>query len=172
MTTFTKTGLDPLKKIKALTEGLEVAWFALVDVQGFIKGRPLPLPDDFFDGNFWFFIERPSLFSEALASGQKFNLVFSSEADDRYLTCLCQAQVSESQLEKSEHWSDRMLSLYSDGVQDPDLILVKAKIENAEFWDPFIKEMVALDCDLLKSQSYQRRSSVPKGARHLNPPEV
>jgi general stress protein 26 len=146
VTTFLKTGVNTIKKIRELVEGLQVATLSVVMADRKVRMRPLPLPDCKFDGNFWIFLEKPSPFLEPILSGESFSLHFSSEADDRYLTVTGTATVEGDKRQRDRLWNPGISHWFADGPRGSDLVLLKLKVESAEYWDVNLHETVALDC--------------------------
>lgn len=145
MAPFKKVGLSPNKKIRDLIEGLNVATLATIGMDQSFATRPVPLTDKSFNGDFWIFVDRFSPVIEAAEKGHALSLHFSSEADKRFLSVEGKAKIIDDKKTKTKFWNDDLLHWFSDGVSDPDLLLVKIHVVKASYWDCSMREMVELE---------------------------
>ena len=121
-------------ELNALIRDLEVAMLTTVETDGILRSRPMKVLESR-DGKIWFFSALSSPKSEEVQEDPRVNLSFADPESRRYvsLSGTCEL-VRDPQLAR-DYWRKEFLAWFPNGVEDPDLALLKVQIEQAELWD-------------------------------------
>lgn len=141
---------DSVKKLGELLKNIEVAMMTTTDPDGCLRSRPMGTQRIEFDGNLWFFTSRESGKVIAIENDQQVNLAYSSPNDMRYISVTGNASIVEDRTRAAELWNPTYRSWFPRGLQDPNLVLIKVEVENAEYWDYHSSKMISL-IDFAKS---------------------
>lgn len=64
--------------------------------------------------------------------------------DSRYVSLSRRAEVIQDKAKTEELWNPLYRAWFPKGVNDPDLVLLKVKVEAAEYWDSSSSLMVKI----------------------------
>lgn len=104
------------------------------DGRGQLVGRPMTLQQSD-DGHLWFFASRSSNVAEAVQRDPRVNVCCMDPQDNFYLSISGTAQLVDDAERKLEMWSPVVRAWFPQGVNDPDLVLVRVGITHAEVWN-------------------------------------
>ena len=97
------------------------------------------------DDALWFFMSRagdPVL--ELEGGDDQVNVSYANPDDDVYVSVTGTARVVEDDAMKRALWTDAARAWFHGGVTDPDLALVRVRIEHAEYWNVKENKLVQL----------------------------
>jgi len=133
------------KNIKALKEKVEdvrICMFTTLDAEGRFSSRPMGTAKVEEDGSIWFFTNEYSLKSKEISRDNEVSLAYSSPSDNTYLYVNGKAELVDDQEKKKAYFMPPVKVWFPDGVDDPNLILIKVTPAFAEFWDSSSSKMV------------------------------
>lgn len=131
-------------KLGDLIKDIRFAMLTTADDQGHLRSRPMTTQHREFDGDLWFFTGRSTPKVGDISHDQKVNVSYAAPDDDRYVSISGIAQIVEDREKMKEFWNPAYKVWFPDGVEDPDLVLVKVEVEEAEYWDAPSNAMVKL----------------------------
>ena len=127
---------ENIKKLRELIGGIKVAMLTTVDPDtGRLHARPMATQRKEFDGTLWFFSR---LRAEKVEDIQEVpDVVVSYVDEDRNLFISASGTaVIHRDLEMMEDlWHNGLKAWFPDGLDDPQLGLIKITVEHAEYWD-------------------------------------
>jgi general stress protein 26 len=124
-----------LQKLGELIKGIRIAMLTTVDDEGCLHSRPMANQDDGFDGTLWFFTDANSAKVHELARDRHVNLSYSDPGENRYVSVSGTASVSRDRAKMKELWSPLHKAWFPDGLEDPNIALLRVEVDKAEYWD-------------------------------------
>jgi len=143
-------GKADLKKLRKLIKGARVAMLTTVGPDGTLRCRPMATLKAPFEGDLWFFTRGTAPKADEIRDNDCVNVSFSDGDDDRYLSISGTASLVRDKERLEQLWSGRLKNWFPDGRKDPDLALLRVRVDRAEYWDAKTSAMVLLE-GLVKS---------------------
>jgi general stress protein 26 len=130
------TGDEALTKLRQLLKELPIAFMVTVDGPEIIA-RPIGVVGDHgaFDGSVWFITDRRSRKVAAIERGAITALLFQNDREGTYLHLSGRATVVEDPQKLKELYTPVQRTWFPDGVDDPDITLLRFDATDAAFWD-------------------------------------
>lgn len=97
--------------------------------------RPMATVDVEDDGTLWFYTDIRSIKVEEVATDHDVHLVYSHPGKDSYLDVWGTASVVKDKEKIKEKWSPMAKVYFSDGVDDPNIALLKVTPQDCYYWD-------------------------------------
>ncbi len=152
--------LEPaLQALYGLIRDIGVAMLTTCAQDGRYVSRPvatLPAP---FDGSLWFFTSASSHKAAEIRARPRVNLAYASPSRNAYVSVSGRASVRRDRRRIDALWSPSQRVWFPGGKDDPDLTLLRVRMETAEYWDGpaspagkalrFVAAAVAGNADLL-----------------------
>lgn len=126
---------EGLQIIRNLVDRIDIAMLTTIDANGRLKSRPLKTQEEMFDGDLWFLTSASSEKADEIAENRRVNLSYASKERNTYVSIVGSASVERDQTKIDELWNDAMKAFFPKGKNDPDLALIRVRIESAEYWD-------------------------------------
>ncbi len=145
-----KRDVKDLKKLRKLIKGARVAMLTTVAGDGTIRSRPMATLKAPFEGDLWFFTRATAPKTEEIRDNDHVNVSFSDGDDNRYLSISGTASLVRDKERLEQLWSGRLKNWFPDGKKDPDLALLRVRVDRADYWDAKTAAMVHLS-GLVKS---------------------
>ena len=137
-----KTGKDEsARKLWQLVDDIRIAMLTTED-GGVLRSRPMECVQ-VEDGVLWFFTGASSAKTSEVRGGREVNLSLVDTANQNYVSLSGRAAVVRDRAKAKELWSEEQRIWFPGGIDDPDLALLKVKVEQAEYWDRPTSAMVA-----------------------------
>ena len=143
----TKTPTNPdesIRKLGELIKDIKIAMLTTIDADGTLRSRPMACQEVEFNGDLWFFTRKSSGKIHAVTIEQQVNVAYSAPSDHRYISITGRAEVIEDHEKEAELWNPLFKAWFPEGLNDPDLVLLKVKVDFAEYWDSKSSTMVHL----------------------------
>jgi general stress protein 26 len=126
---------DSLEKLGKLINGMDIAMLTTRIGDGRLLSRPLRLQEFDEEGALWFITDRNSHKTEEIRLQPQVNASFASTEHNTYISIAGRASVVFDKARLSQLWTPAMMVFYPDGIDDPDLCLLRVQAESAEYWD-------------------------------------
>ena len=165
-----------LKKLRKLIKGARVAMLTTVAPDGTLRSRPMATLKAPFEGDLWFFTRASAPKADEIRDNDHVNVSFSDGDDNRYLSISGTASLVRDTERLEQLWSGRLKNWFPDGKKDPDLALLRVRVDRADYWDAKTAAMVHLG-GLVKSSLggdptvENRKSDTPARPPPDPPPE-
>lgn len=129
------THSEAIKKINELVKGKTIAMLTSVSDEGHFHARPMAILEMDFDGDVWFFTKKDSPKVEQIQSEPRVNVAYSDPSNQDYVSLAGNAKLVVDQTLNEKYWKPQFEAWFPDGVDDPQLGLLKIEVEGAEYWD-------------------------------------
>jgi general stress protein 26 len=136
-----KTDVPHLRK---LVKGIKFAMMVTRDETGSLHSRPMTLQESEFDGDFWFFASRSRGPAPELQKSAQVNLSFAKPESSEYVSVTGRAELSQDRAKMKELWNPMYKAWFEKGLEDPDLTLIRVKVESADYWESPSSKVVQL----------------------------
>ncbi len=140
-----KTHEEKLEKLRELMKDLDFAMLTTVDDDGSLHSRPMSTQQVEFDGDLWFFtLANTGKVSDTLRDNQV-NVSYAKPDEHRYVSVSGRAELLNDRAKMEELWSPVYKGYFPEGLDDPNLRLMKIHVDKAEYWESrgFIPTVIA-----------------------------
>jgi general stress protein 26 len=149
---------DDIRKLGDLIKDIKVAMMTTVDDGGALHSRPMMTQQTEFDGDLWFFSGLQSLKVHELQRDRHVNLSYAEPDDNRYVSVSGTAEVVQDRAKARQLWNPVYKAWFPKGLEDPDLGLVRVRVEKAEYWESpagAVVQLVGFAKALASGERYQ-----------------
>jgi general stress protein 26 len=126
---------DDVKKLAELMKGIKFAMLTTVEEDGSLHSRPMATQQVEFDGDLWFFTRVSSPKVWEAQTHRKVNVSFSDPEKSKFISASGTATLIQDREKMKELWTPVLKVFFPDGIEDPDMGLLKVKVETGEYWD-------------------------------------
>jgi general stress protein 26 len=124
-----------IAKVAELIKDINVAMMTTEAEDGLLHSRPMATQKTEFDGTLWFFTGLSTGKISEIDWNPEVNLSFAEPKDTRYVSASGTAEIVNDRAKMKELWSDIYKAWFPQGIDDPDLCLMKVEVTFAEYWD-------------------------------------
>jgi general stress protein 26 len=135
---------SPITKIENLVKEIKVAMFTTMRDDGTFHSRPMMAKEIDEDLQIWFFTSDMSTKAEELRHDENVSLTYSMPNQSKYLSINGRATIVQDKEKAEELWNPIIKAWFKEGLDDPNLTLVKVEVDAAEYWDAPNGKMVQL----------------------------
>jgi general stress protein 26 len=144
---------DKLAKLREIVKAVDICMLTTVDERGELHSRPMSNNRDIeFDGDLWFFTYGSSHKVDEVNRVSKVNASFADVDNQLYASVSGNAEVVRDRAKIEELWKPELRAWFPEGVDTPDIALLKVTVARAEYWDssqPWVAHAVGLASSLL-----------------------
>jgi general stress protein 26 len=132
-----KNSTDDLKKLASLIADIKFAMMTSVcRKHGTLHSRPMTTQQvENFDGTLWFFAGLNSAKTEDLQANSEINLNYAKPGSMEFVSVSGTAQISMDRAKMKELWNEMYKAWFPQGLDDPNLCLLRIQVSSAEYWD-------------------------------------
>lgn len=109
-----------------------------------LRSRPMTTQQEEFDGTLWFFTSEATAKDAEIRQHQKVNISYAKPDDQLFISVSGDAQIIDDREKARELWSPLYKAWFPQGLDDPDLRLIRVDVTAAEYWDSSSSKMVQL----------------------------
>ncbi|MDG3007985.1 pyridoxamine 5'-phosphate oxidase family protein [Paludisphaera mucosa] len=136
---------DPeIRKVGMMIRGIKVAMLTSVAPDGGLHSRPMATQEADFDGTLWFFTRASSGKVEEIRHDSDVNVSYASPDDHRYISLSGRASIVRDAEKIRELWNPSYRIWFAQGLEDPDLALLRVDVRIAQYWDMLVGGMVVM----------------------------
>lgn len=135
---------DQINAIAARIKQVRFGMFTTQDHDQVLTSRPLTVQQIDGEGNLWFFTSDEADFTHDLARHADVNVSFANPDEHLYLSVSGQAYLVRDRAKARELWNPLARAWYPGGLDDPHLVLIRVRIQTAEYWDASTSKMKQL----------------------------
>ena len=127
---------DPgMAKVAELVKEIKFAMLTTQCPDGSLHSRPMSTLQMDEDGSLWFFTaEHSGKIADIDGQGQV-NLAYARTDKQDYLSVTGTAEVIRDREKMKALWTPWLKPWFQDGLDDPELILLKIRVDQADYWD-------------------------------------
>lgn len=131
-------------RLNNLLRGMDTAILTTVRPDGSLHSCPMASQGVTDDGAFWFISSSKSEKVEAVRTIQRVSLCFANHVGNHYVSVSGFCELVRNREAAQQLWNPNFKSWFPGGLEDPDLVLMKIVVQQAEYWDPAQSRMVPL----------------------------
>lgn len=124
-----------IKKLAELIKGIRFAMLTTVCQDGSLRSRPMTTQDIEFDGNLWFFTRADAAKVSESKQHAHVSVSFSDPDSSKFVSASGSAELIRDKAKLQEYWKPPYKAFFPEGLDDPELALLKIHVNNAEYWD-------------------------------------
>lgn len=125
---------DAVKKLQELIEGIDFCMLTTID-GGHLRSRPMSTQQFEFDGDLWFFTSDNTHKIEEIEKDSRVNASYSKSEDNHFVSVSGRASIVKDRAKMEELWNPVLKAWFPEGLEDPNLCLMRVRVEQAEYWD-------------------------------------
>lgn len=122
-----------IEKLRELMKDAKFCMLTTITSDGSLRSRPMTLQESETDGDLWFFTGEHTALADDIEQQPKVNVSFSSGSN--FVSVSGTAHLRDDPAKKQELWQPAYKMWFPQGLEDPDLVLLKVEAESAEYWD-------------------------------------
>lgn len=114
------------------------------ETAGSLAGRPMAVNTVDDDGTLWFFTKESSTKAEQIEADSKVSLAIVDDSNGIYLMINGIANLTQDKTKMEELWNPYVKAWFPNGLEDPELMLIKVTPKDANYWDSSSNTMVEI----------------------------
>lgn len=126
---------EGMVKVGELVKEIKFAMLTTLCADGTLHSRPMSTLQMDEDGNLWFFTGRNSTKIQDIDEQCQVNVAYARSDKQDYLSVTGTAEVVQDRKKMEALWTPWLKPWFQDGLDDPNLILLKVRIDEADYWD-------------------------------------
>ena len=131
-----KSQADPgMAKVAELVKEIRFAMLTTQCQDGSLHSRPMSTLQMDEDGGLWFFTSQNSTKISDIDDNCAVNLAYSRTDKQDYLSVSGTAEVVRDRSKMEALWTSWLKPWFQEGLDDPQLILLKVRLDEADYWD-------------------------------------
>lgn len=126
------------QKLANIISDIDFCMMTTEGSDGSLYSRPMStqkIEEKSFDGKLWFFTKKDSPKVHELEENQRVNLAYSQPNHQKYVSVAGRASLVFDKAKMEELWKPAYKAWFPEGLNDPQLCLIRVDIETAEYWD-------------------------------------
>ncbi|WP_433158488.1 pyridoxamine 5'-phosphate oxidase family protein [Kribbella sp. CA-247076] len=135
---------EGMAKVAELVDRATICMLTTMTADGRHLSRPMALQEVEFDGDLWFFAASDSAKVDQLRTNPQVNVSFSNDKQSEWTSVAGTAEVVQDRGKAEELWSPLLQAWFPDGLETPELILIRVRAESAEYWSAPRSKVVRL----------------------------
>ncbi len=138
------SGKEAAEKIKELAEKATTCFFcSALNTGKKFSTRPMSVQDVDEEGNTWFLIANDSATNAEINADAEVQLLFQGSHHSDFLSIYGRATTSRDKEKIKEFWSPLFKTWFTEGEDDPRIVVVKVQLTEGYYWDSKHGGMVA-----------------------------
>lgn len=126
---------DELKILGSIIESVRVGMLTSGGPDHQSSSRPMYVQEVDADAQIWFFTSTSSLLIEQIRQKPAVSITFADSKDNKFLFAHAMAAEVHDKTKMEQLWDPTLKAWFKDGLETPDIVLLKLAIEKAEYWD-------------------------------------
>lgn len=126
---------EAIKTLAGLIKGIKFAMLTVTTDQGHLKAHPMTTQQTEFDGDLWFLADKSTEQVQCMRERPEVNVSYSDPGKNNYVSVSGTAELIEDRAKLEELWSDFYKAYFPEGIDDPNIQLVKVEAHGAEYWE-------------------------------------
>jgi general stress protein 26 len=130
-----QTNDEKRKKLAELIRKVKFTMLTTTEADGSLRSRPMTMLDEDFAGEVWFFVGSNSGTVAEIKAESQVNLSFADPGANIYVSLSGTASLVRDRKKAEELWNPIYKAWFPDGLDDPNLALLRVQATEAEYWD-------------------------------------
>lgn len=158
---------EMIQKVGDLIKDIKMAMLTTEAEDGVLRSRPMATQNSPFDGTLWFFTSASSSKVSELDWNPEVNLSYAEPSDTKYVSISGNGEIVRDRAKMEELWSDNYKAWFPQGLNDPDVCLLRVEVSTAEYWEAKSGKMVQLFGYLKALATHERAQGGKHGAMDI-----
>lgn len=124
-----------IEKLNEMIKDVKFCMLVTQNEQGEFHSRPMATQEVDENGVMWFFTGKSSHKVKEIDREEQVNVVYGDSSTHKYVSVSGTAELVKDPAKEKELWNPFYEAWFPEGLQDPDLALLKVEISQAEYWD-------------------------------------
>jgi general stress protein 26 len=133
---------EALQKFRELAKEINICMFITNTANDQEHTRPMATIEVEEDGSLWFFTDARSTKVQEVNDEKIVHLVYAHPGKESYLDVWGNAQLVKDRQQIKDKWSTMVKAWFPEGVDDPNVALLKVKPTDAYYWEAKTGKMV------------------------------
>ncbi|HMJ88225.1 MAG TPA: pyridoxamine 5'-phosphate oxidase family protein [Candidatus Acidoferrum sp.] len=147
---------NKIQQLQSWIRGIDSAMLTTEDRLGNLRSRPMVALEEMHDDALWFFSEASSHKVDDIHGHHAVNLAYADVANGRFISVSGRARVIRDRAQMREFWSSKLKAWFPKGADDPELVLLRVEIGEAEMWQSPDREIaVRLEIDNASQNAHE-----------------
>lgn len=129
------TRREEMQKISAMINEVRFGMMTTIAPDGTLRSRPMTTQEVEFDGDLWFFVGADTDAATESQGERQVNVSFADPGKQSYVSLSGTARLVRDRRKMEEHWNPVYKAWFPQGLDDPNLALLKVSATGAEYWD-------------------------------------
>ncbi|HRH47845.1 MAG TPA: pyridoxamine 5'-phosphate oxidase family protein [Panacibacter sp.] len=138
------TNTEAVEKIKELANTADICMFTTALTTLPLTSRPMSTQTVDDEGNLWFLSKKSSEKNAEIKKDNRVQLFYASKGSAEYLSVYGEATILTDKNKAKELWTPIAKAWFSEGVDDPELSIIKVTPLDSYYWDTKNSKMVSL----------------------------
>ena len=134
MADTTTTEQQHRETVKGLVKDARICMFTTMTADGHHVSRPMAVQDVEFDGDLWFFAYSDADLIAQIGANPQVNVSFSDSKQQSWVSLSGTAAQVDDRAKAKDLWNPVLKAWFPEGLETPNLTLVKVTGESAEYW--------------------------------------
>lgn len=137
-------GNEGIDKLNALIKDIHVAMLTTVSEDGSLHSRPMATQGGAADGELWFFTSTKTHKVPEIEEDHHVSVAYCAPEKSRFVSVAGIATLVQDREKARELWTPILKAWFPEGLETPDLALLRVRITSAEYWDAPSSKVVKL----------------------------
>ncbi|WP_334186457.1 pyridoxamine 5'-phosphate oxidase family protein [Noviherbaspirillum sp.] len=124
-----------LQAVADLVKDIKFAMLTTEESDGTLRSRPMSTMQMESNGDLWFFTSQSSPKITEAEQHRQVNLGYARIDKQDYVSISGIGEVVRDKAKMAQLWTPWIKPWFPDGLDDPDLVLLRVRITEAEYWD-------------------------------------
>lgn len=130
----TQNHAEDIQKLGELIKDIQIAML-VTEINGCLRSRPMVTQNQAFDGELWFITAKSTPKMEEIEGHQQVNIAYADPGKAIYVSVSGCAEAVDNRQKIRDLWQPAHQVWFPQGPEDPNIVLLKIKVEAAEYWD-------------------------------------
>ena len=135
METMITSHENGIKKLQELTKDIRFCMLTTVDESGVLHSRPMTIQHTEPNGDLWFFTGKNTGMAIGVRHNDCVSAAFANDCGDIFVSVYGRARLLVDHQIMEKLWEPIYQTWFPQGLEDPNLSLLKLEVELAEHWD-------------------------------------
>ena len=124
-----------MKKLADMMKGIKFAMLTTLEEDGSLHSRPMATQEIEFDGDLWFFTKANAPKVWEVGHHRQVNVSFADPEKSKFISASGSATLIRDRAKMQQLWKAPYKVFFPEGLDDPEIALLKITIAKAEYWD-------------------------------------
>jgi general stress protein 26 len=131
---MTNNKKEAIEKLNELMKDIKTAMLTTID-GGVLRSRPMATQEIDDDATLWFLTGATTHKDEEIKKDSRVNVSYAAPDDNTYVSVSGTGETYHDQAKIDELWNPFYKAWFPEGKEDPNIRVLKVRIEQAEYWD-------------------------------------